>query len=1062
MKLTSAQKQAVETGGTNILVSAGAGSGKTSVLSRRVIHKLMEGASIDTFIILTFTNAAAAEMKQRIKNEIKTHAQLTDQLPKLENAVISTFDAFALRLVRQYHYLLGLPKDIHVADDVFVHHAESDILEETLKPYYEKNDERFAWLLKRTFDRGDATIKNGLRTVLYHLKMHPNPISFIDDYLSMDDDEYINGLQNKLKRVLEQKRTDLCDIVNHVIRHLEDARDPYVLEYVRDIRETYAFVFEADLNRLLRELADFSHPRLPRSIDEDMKDYVKKYGYFLRDAAYRFKEDIQAFNLDDFVKTKADVKEQLPAIRIMLEMARDYITRLDAYKKEHELFEFSDIMNEAIRLLEDQPDIRRMLRDQTEEIMVDEYQDTNDLQNHMLGLLDKGNVFMVGDIKQSIYRFRNANPRYFSKKYKTYGKKQGGITIDLTDNFRSRPAVIDFINQLFADVMDETIGGIDYDDTQKLRYGNKAYEKSEDDSPDPEVLVYDGDADDDLTDGQREGKIIAADIKNKITEDCQIFDLSSKTDRPVRYGDIAILYDRKTMFDDITKTLSAANIPVLKIDDESFIESHEIVFVRQFLDIVLMLHKRTPFSEAQKQSLYGLLRSFVYEESDEKIVSFLLDHVDDERITIDTLSGFSDMYRHLHAIAPEFFNQPLSDVIFDIYTITDLYKAIATLDNPALCEKKLDFLMARAKDMNESSLQSFITYMHDVAEGDSLDIKFTESAAMDDNRVKLMTMHKSKGLEFPVCYYGGLHKKFNYQKNRDFFVIHRDLGFFSKTMADDGFMKNMCHFLLKELDYKAYLSERLRLLYVALTRAKDRMVFLVDDSRRKDGIAIRNDQGKILPELRFHTRDYLAFITMSGCAETFERRARMEFISDDDHRIKKTDDSVKATSFSRFDFESSPITRSGFSKERLSMEGMEEKQALKAGEEMHDQLESLDFKAYLSGDITLEPSMRIIVDGLLDNEALGDLKSATIYKEYEFYYETNEGTKHGFIDFLAVWDEKAVIIDYKAKNIDDPAYILQLKGYKDYLTSILDIPVETYLYSIATRTLRFIDTTEKK
>ena len=498
---TKEQKEAIEKSGTNIIVSAGAGSGKTAVLSERVIYKLNNGIHIDKLLILTFTRAAAEEMKDRIRKKIKKDPSLKNELDALDSSYITTFDSFALSVVKKYHYLLNITKSIEITDETIVKLEKIKIIEKVFDEYYENCNEDFANLIKRFSLKNDNAIR---RAVL-------NLAEKIESYYNRQ--EYIETLKNQFFT------NDYMDkIIDEFEGYIREKQKALALEL-----ENTHFYFESDYNSKLdtvllplincqniEELNRYKStklPTIPRGTDDEAKIAKENLKTALNDLIL----------LTEF-GTKEQIKEGILSNKettiTLIKIIERYIILLKKFKEKKNIFTFGDIAELSIKILKENESARLELKNTFKEIMIDEYQDTNDIQETFIGLISDNNVYMVGDIKQSIYRFRGSNPRIFKDKYDRFSNGNDGYKIDLIKNFRSRKEVLDNINAIFSYLMDDELGGAAYTVSHEMVYGNTSYDESriQDYDYNFEVLEYDTELSGEFTNSEIEIFTIAKDI----------------------------------------------------------------------------------------------------------------------------------------------------------------------------------------------------------------------------------------------------------------------------------------------------------------------------------------------------------------------------------------------------------------------------------------------------------------------------------------------------------------------------------------------------------------------
>ncbi len=1067
-QLTPNQIMAVNKEGTNILVSAGAGSGKTRVLSLRVLRKLEDGVPLDKLVILTFTNLAANEMRQRIKDNIKLNQKLKNQLPLLDNAMISTFDAFALRIVKEYHYRLNLPKTISIADNVVLDKMRKVALEDTLKAFYLRKDKLFTDAIERLFDRDDEAFSLAVDTVAKNLETIPERADQIDKYRNL----YFS--ETKIKNYVQE----FNDLILNLIQSIKPVYERFssqfhsvsntkIKEYMAKMDAFYHDMFALiSLDSLIRFFRFQKHPTVvskSQDVDEETIEAIKSFHSQLRTKVKEIADIFVKLAIDDTSDIVCDILETETTVKIVMEVANCFLEKYESLKRKHSLFHFSDIMKYAIRLFTEHKDILESFRSEINEIMVDEYQDTNDLQEYLLNLLGHNNLFMVGDIKQSIYGFRNANPKNFLQKYHEYSHGQDGIVIDLLENFRSREEVLDFVNFVFTTMMDESIGGIDYQDNQALRFGLKAYVDLSGPNQDylPEILQYDfellSEKSKFLSKSEVEAIAIRNDILRKMEQKFIIFDPKSHLLRPVEYDDFAILVDRRTSFDLIQKTLVLASIPVEIYTDEMFSMSEEIQFVWQFVRLVNCLKNPETIAENFASCFLGVCRSFVYQKSDDALVDLFISRKFKTTSDIYGLKSFREFNKVIEDV--EIINRlipeaPLHNALEKLYEITDIYFHLAKLDNPASREAKLDFLYQKTVEFSGFDFDGFIDYLTTVYQNNNLDIEYQNSQRSFENTVKVSSMHKSKGLEYPICYYCGLDKKFNYTENKNLFIFDQTYGLVTKTFKN-GFKNTILHTLLERKNYQEYVSERIRLFYVALTRAREKQILLLDASSISEAEIIIDASGYLDLDIRRKFRRYTDLLSHLRLVPQWIHSVDLSLLKPHTEysELKETHDAFE---IKHLDFDFSAISEVTYHKSELKIFSEQEKAALVYGSVLHETMEHFDFKNLSKSLERIDKQLAPKIRSLVSTKPFQDLENSQVYQEYPFAYKDGLIDKMGVIDLLIVSKNIIFIIDYKLKDITSEDYRHQLIGYKRYIETLTQIPVETYLYSFSDESLVMI------
>ncbi len=1053
---TNEQLEAIKARGSNILISAGAGSGKTSVLAARVIDLMQSGISIDSLIILTFTNAAAAEMKAKIKSEILKVDVLKDQLSKLENAQISTFDSFCLGLVKQYHYLLNLPANIEIADKVLFSSIKKRLLDETMDHFYQLNESWFNSVIDQYYDKGDSAFKEALLTLDLGLVMIPYAEEYLADLpKSMFEDETINHhILTYEKRKMDQLQS-LQQSIQSVFQEFIASSNDKTIFFAHQMQELYHALLQAKSLDDLLKIPALIHPSLPRkskAIDEETVAWMRSlFVPIKKQIGQLFKETLALF-APSTLELKSAMLETKSAVFAVVEVLKEYRRRIRAYQFKEHLFDFSDIMHLAIELLRNHPDIAQELRDKTSEIMVDEYQDTNDLQEYLVSLFSRNNVFMVGDAKQSIYGFRDANPENFIKKYHDYSQHIGGKAINLSYNFRSRKEVLQGINQLFIPVMDETLGGVNYQDNQSLLYGNDKYDAlpPKPFSYEPQIISYTIPEESTDSTAMMEGKIIAETILNLIETQTSVLNIkNAPTYSHATYKDFCILVDRKSDFEVYESVLTAYGIPCEAISDESFIASTEILTVHQLLRLVKCYLDPEYFLRNFKQAFYGLARSFIYQIPDDDIIQFLMKHQGLSQDTLSILSSIpaiKSMHEQILFLSKSVQTKTIKEWIKELVKTTKIYECIAKLENPANVERKLDFLFAKVSDFRRFSFDDLIQYFDDVYQAKDLDIEYAKMVNPEVNAVKLMTMHKSKGLEFPFCFYPGLHKKFNTQDMNQFVLFDSHYGLVLKAF-DQGFKSTVWHELIKQDRLQKLISERIRLFYVALTRAKEKIYLLYNAEPESDVEYLLDDSGYLPTKVRLEYRHYRKMMESVSIAKTWMH----PFVSKEPNSFQKQEEDDSSANIN-IHYETRKIEpvfkqKSSYSKTLTFDFGQTKSSLVETGLKWHDVFEHIDFKNINKSLLSLDHPYKDAILRFIAHSELKNIHQADIRQEYPFM-TLDEPPKMGVIDLMLIYDDHVDIIDYKLKNLSDSAYIDQLKGYKMVISPIINKPIYLYLYSI--------------
>jgi len=1045
MNFTSDQRRAIAEEGKTILVNAGAGSGKTSVLAARVMRKLQQGVDIDRLVILTFTNAAAAEMRSRIKQNIRKDPTLTAQLKRLDNAVISTFDSFTLRIVRQNHYLLDLPRNLEIADSAYLQGMESAVLTETMAKRYAAGNPDFLAAIERIWSGGDDMFATAVRLLAAGVGSIPDADGQLAAY--METHFGADLVQTRLADftdLIEQRRQDLHNLLERAIEEIQGIDNEKALSFAAALAGIQSRLtakgYEAFVTACTVDLP--RKPVLSKAFDEtDSQRLTHAYAPFA-DAfrvAKKMVESLHAANEEELLASYLDTR---PVVTEVVAATRDYLENLSARKRRENAFGFADVMSFAIAILEDHPDVLARYRAGLVEIMVDEYQDTNDLQDRLIDILAMNNAFMVGDVKQSIYGFRDANPANFRRKCQSIAAGASGYIVDLRENFRSRREVIDAVNRLFEHVMDERVGGADYQLRQSLVYGNHAFDRQTDREIDrhPKIITYDpgeGSA------VMAEARILASLIRSDIDGGFPILD-PAKGYRPCAYGDFCVLVDRKSDFVVYQNAMVAAGIPVYTIADETFVASAEIQFVLNLLKLVRCQNDAEQAKLWFRHALYGTARSFVFKIPDDEVLPVLAD-----RSLCAFTAAMPVSLRSIGNIVSELtalsMRLPADRFLLRLYAACDIYHNAAHLPDPAAVEAKLDYLVNKAATLPTPGFDGLLDYIAAIQNAKNLDVEFSRPLIFGRNAVYLMTMHKAKGLEFPICLYPGLSKRFNRSDTRGFFLYDKRFGLLTKAW-DEGFKDTFLHVLFRDATDRDYLSERIRLFYVALTRAKEKFYLLLNVAKDLNESPATDATGYLPESLRLGYGCYADLVRSVGATAAWRVPA---FAPVDIRReAERVQDVDVIPEFIRFDLRPLPLEKTGYAKTGMTISDPDNRMAMAVGTRFHAVLEVFDFSDPDSSLAALTPEWRQRIKAFLAHPEFAGITGAQVVQELDFMTGSDPGARRGSIDFLMMMNGNATIVDYKLKRIEDPAYEIQLEGYRDYVAALTGLPVRTYLYSI--------------
>ena len=1007
IRYTDEQLEAITTPVYNTMISAGAGSGKTKVLTQRVFNHLANNIDVDRLLVLTFTNAAAAEMKQRVIKLLVDDNSLDqsvkkNQLNKIDSAYIMTFDAYSLFLVKKYHQLLNVDKDIDIADSNIINGITDKYLDEIFEEQYVSNDV-FKDIISKYCVKDDDVVKGFVKSLNKKLDLIYDRDNFIKTYndlffstshLNNELDSYTSLLLQKLKQVDEllNKISELDDL-NRFFNNWQGINNLSSYEEVRS--------YVANISAVRKKNKE--------EYDED--------ALILKDKIKDIIKDINELTKYDKSTLFNDVLINKDYVNCLLDLAEELNRRINIYKKENNLYDFIDIAKLAIEVVDKNDDIRESIKNNFYEILIDEYQDTSDIQELLINKISNNNVYVVGDIKQSIYRFRYANPDIFKKKYEDYSKGIGGKKIDLTNNFRSRFEVLRDINLFFNKTMSSSVGGADYKNGHQLVAGNLSYLK--DDKYKCEILSYEKQKG--IDSAYIEAQLIADDIKERVKH----FELK---DHLCDYRDITILVDRSSKFDVFKEVLTANNIPTFIETEEKMSESDLLTVIRSIFKLLV---------NYDKHAYISLERSFLCETSDEDIFNNIKNNI----------VFNSPTYIKINNIKTNIDTKTISNILDEIMVSFDVYSKLVKIKDVHASNVKIDYLYQLANNLNNLgyTYKDFNDYLVDVFDRED-DIKFRIGSEVE-NAVRITNYHKSKGLEYNVVYYPCLSYSFNQQDKKGDFLFDKNHGIIMPAFINNRGLRDT---FIKELYKYNYdledIGEKIRLFYVALTRAKEKMIIINSFDEKIDTVDYPLDDmmkasiKNYSTMLTYIKNDLNHFIVNIDIPEILENTSNKDIFT----TLTKSNKLVLKPNIEVIPQE---VTTSHFSKsagliDQTTLDKME------LGTKIHYYLEMLDFK---NPDYSYVDNKYINkIKQFMNSPLLENIKEAKIFKEYEFM----DNGKHGFIDLLLEYEDKIVIVDYKTKNIDDVHYDEQLNGYRTYIESLSSKPVYCFLYSIIDETYR--------
>ncbi|MFC4619630.1 helicase-exonuclease AddAB subunit AddA [Camelliibacillus cellulosilyticus] len=873
---TDDQWRAITETGSDILVAAAAGSGKTAVLVERIIRKITDPdhpIDVDRLLIVTFTNAAAAEMRSRIGQALEKELskkpgdlRLRHQLALLNKAQITTLHAFCLSVIRRYYYRLDIDPAFRVMDDTEAELLREEVLETLFEAYYGADDqERFYELVDRySNDRSDTELIEIIQKLDVFSRSHPWPEAWLDGIIAayqVKADISIDDLPwtPDLKQAIRYQCQGLLRRIEEAEKIAGDPGGPYpYLENFRQDRALLEKILEATHGPWETLAAAFDHltfsklkPCRGDDIDTGLKDRAKGLRDNMKEKLSQLKEELFARPVDSYLE---DLQEMAPYVALLVRLVKDFGKRYAQLKHEKAVVDFSDLEHLCLQILRDPAskpgderpsDVARAYRAQFDEILVDEYQDTNFLQETILRHISRGgNVFMVGDVKQSIYRFRLAEPGLFQEKYKTFKRSDAiddhepGVRIDLSQNFRSRKEILDGTNYIFNQIMDETVGEIDYDERAALKLGATYYPEAERRTELHLIGRLDeaGESDEETAEYQTaelEAHYIADNIKKLIDDGYDIYDTETGQNRPIRYRDIVVLLrSASTWSPALLDVFKERGIPGYAELSKGYFEAIEVSVMMALLKTIDNPYQDIPLASVLRSPIVGLsggelARIRVYERYGpyyDAIKGYT------EAFQDDLAGKLKTFLAHLEDWRKRARRGALADLIWQIYRETGYYDYVVGLAGGEQRRANLRALYDRARQYETTSFRGLFRFLRFIErlQDNGKDLGEARALSEQEDVVRVMTIHKSKGLEFPVVFVAGLNKKFNLKDTTEKTLLHKTLGFGTKNINP------IKRYTIPTLPYAAIkrkvlaesLAEEMRILYVALTRAREKL-FLI-------------------------------------------------------------------------------------------------------------------------------------------------------------------------------------------------------------------------------------------
>lgn len=876
MELSKAQKQVIETKNKSLLVSASAGSGKTFVVIQRIIESIKEGADVSRLLVLTFTNAAAAELKERLvtslhelKNEYLKQGdninakRIAKQISRVPMADISTIHSFCLNIIRNNFYNLGIDPNVITLDATKTTIMLNEAINEVIEEQYEQRKEEFLDVLDMLGD------EENLINTIYMLYISYRNVLNSDEWLEnvvklystevgtdLSMTEFGQVILNSIKNNLGLLKLELEYVIDS-LDSLKDfeTRQAMLKAILNNIENALATTTYDELYNLLPELLNM--PRVPSTkvTDEELKEQVKE----LKEKVSKEVKGISVIMYKDSAGIIAELNDTLKYISWYIDVIKAVDERYSLAKREKCSIDFSDYEHLALKALQDE-NTKNKYKEKYEYIYIDEYQDTSNAQEAIIQKIAKeNNVIMVGDVKQSIYAFRNAKPELFTNKYevlKEVGKEAEEVKakIILAQNFRSRKQVLDSTNQIFTALMSKDFGGARYEDKEALVYG-EGYDTSLEQDYITEINIIEKEKDEEnqigiaTSDGTSEASSLADNLENienieleatlaghrireLIDNKFQIYDLKQKQYRDIQYKDIVILLRTvEGKADKVSNVLSSFGIPCFADSKSGFYKAEEISLITSFLKIL-----DNPLDDIALVSImYSIIGKFTldelavirYKNTNKALIETIKnisDHIEDP--LKKKIRDFLELIERYKGYLKTY---SISQVLLKLYNETGIYQALRVEKLGELKCANLDNFVQIVSDFENSeattSLYTLLKYLsvlkNKESAGDS-----PKLLGENEDVVRIMTIHKSKGLEFPIVIIMNTAAKYNEQDTKDKLQFDDGLGIgvdiYNKEMGIT--YPSVIKQAIKSKTKRVLRAEALRLLYVALTRAKEKLI----------------------------------------------------------------------------------------------------------------------------------------------------------------------------------------------------------------------------------------------
>lgn len=874
---TKEQQQVIDVRNCNVLVSAAAGSGKTAVLVERIVKRITQDKTpidIDKLLVVTFTNAAATEMRERIADAIEKklleepdNLHLQKQTTLIHSSLITTIHSFCLHVIRNYFHTIDLDPSFRIADETELKLLKADVLEKVLEYWYQEGEERFHQFVEcYATGKTDIAIEEMVLQLYQFSMSYPWPKEWllqqkegfqIENKEDMDTTFWMEQLCIYIKRMLEgarEKNLEAIEICNQI-----DGPKAYMEALLSDQELIDGLIVAKQYSEWENSFKHIKWARLSSKkqpeVLEEKKELVKNIRKDVKKIVDDLKKQYFFQSTDEMIE---DLKKVRVPMEVLIEITIGFMDAFQLVKEEKKIVDFNDLEHYALQILierqEDAFDIKpsiaaQELSNRFEEILIDEYQDSNLVQETILNSISRErygmpNVFMVGDVKQSIYKFRLARPELFMEKYDAYGIGEGTYRrIDLHKNFRSRQVVLDGINFIFHKIMQKELGNITYDEDAALYPGAVFREPIQEKISDTIELILITDEEKGMDEdksieeeiySQREleAKGIADRIKELVDplHGMSVIEKETKQYRPCQCKDIVILLRTMSGWADVfVETLIANGVAAYSDTQSGYFSALEVKTILNYLKVLDNPRQDIPLASVMRSPIGGFTSEEMalirIENRESELYEALLFYETENTSLKNKIKGFLGQLLEIRQMISY---TPLHNLVEIVYEKTGYYDYVTVMPGGERRKGNLDMLVQKAVEFGNTSYSGLFDFNRYMEKLHKYEVDFGEASTGEgaENAVRIMSIHKSKGLEFPVVFVAGMGKPFNQQDSRSRLVIHGDYGIGVDAISPEERVKTPT--LMKKAIQKQIalenMGEELRVLYVALTRAKEKLI----------------------------------------------------------------------------------------------------------------------------------------------------------------------------------------------------------------------------------------------